>query len=644
VCGNDTVELGEQCDDGDIQALDGCSDTCRLECFGFELDGGLGYFEIADDPALRPGSFTEFTVEALVRLDALPGISGGRLWEKRSVTGDYGQLSVTSDGKVATSWPVGAAQYETPSGAVGAGTWHHVALVRTSDGVALFIDGQQLVQEPPTDTDVDNTAPHRFGADAFSPLQNSDQALDGRIAFAAVHNSAKYFDDFVPTMRGMRECPDQCAFVDFTGSGGVLPTTTDGTLALGVTYETASPLVDAGLHCRTCGNGIIDAFESCDDGNSVGADGCDATCQIEGYCGDDTIGIFEVCDDGSNEDFDGCSADCSVEVTPIFTPALASPASANLLSDISLGPGGNVFINGLGSNNVFRVTPGGVITVVLDATGDGVNAVGGPFESRVDPLGNLYTAMGIGGSDNVFKTTPLGVVTQIVAPSGDGIENFEGSSGGLALDSLGNVYVASSTNAVVFQVTPLGSITPVLDSSGDGVNAMSNPNCVETDGSDNLYVSTAGGDVFKRTPLGVVTRIMDTSGDGFTTASGCEDIDIDGSGNVYVVCKSTDNVFKITPEGAVTLILDAFGDGDYTLSEAEDVVVDAAGNAYVAAGNIGNVFHVAPDGTKRVVLTSAGDGTVAMNGAFALDLSPDGRTLYAVGILSKTAFRIRVAK
>ncbi len=44
-----------------------------------------------------------------------------------------------------------------------------------------------------------------------------------------------------------------------------------------------SPVVTA------CGNGLVEAGEQCDDGNLVPADGCDATCQVEGgyHCYDD---------------------------------------------------------------------------------------------------------------------------------------------------------------------------------------------------------------------------------------------------------------------------------------------------------------------------------------------------------------------
>ena len=114
--------------------------------------------------------------------------------------------------------------------------------------------------------------------------------------------------------------------------------------------------------CTSCGNGILDAGEMCDDGNWVDGDGCSKGCILEigyecltpntactckyGYktienstptdcqlscpatyvvklvttcskCGNsivDGAGPFlETCDDGNNIAGDGCSADCKVE-------------------------------------------------------------------------------------------------------------------------------------------------------------------------------------------------------------------------------------------------------------------------------------------------------------------------------------------
>lgn len=61
---------------------------------------------------------------------------------------------------------------------------------------------------------------------------------------------------------------------------------------------------------ESCGNGVVDPSETCDDGNNTGADGCAANCALE-YCGNNVTDPGEACDDGNNNDDDGCSANCA---------------------------------------------------------------------------------------------------------------------------------------------------------------------------------------------------------------------------------------------------------------------------------------------------------------------------------------------
>lgn len=61
----------------------------------------------------------------------------------------------------------------------------------------------------------------------------------------------------------------------------------------------------------TCGNGIIDPWETCDDGNVRDGDGCSRTCKLDPRrCGNGVLDPGEVCDDGNDRFGDGCSADC----------------------------------------------------------------------------------------------------------------------------------------------------------------------------------------------------------------------------------------------------------------------------------------------------------------------------------------------
>ncbi|MEM1333922.1 MAG: DUF4215 domain-containing protein, partial [Actinomycetota bacterium] len=86
--------------------------------------------------------------------------------------------------------------------------------------------------------------------------------------------------------------------------------------------------VDIAVTCEVpvCGDGIVGAFEACDDGGTADLDGCSATCTIEAgfdctgapsvcapLCSNGMLDPGEACDDGNAMDMDGCSAACVIE-------------------------------------------------------------------------------------------------------------------------------------------------------------------------------------------------------------------------------------------------------------------------------------------------------------------------------------------
>lgn len=79
--------------------------------------------------------------------------------------------------------------------------------------------------------------------------------------------------------------------------------------------------------CRPtgCGDGTLTGGEACDDGNATSGDGCDANCQPSG-CGNGAWSAFEQCDDGNLVSGDGCSASCTIECGVGEVPAVASVA------------------------------------------------------------------------------------------------------------------------------------------------------------------------------------------------------------------------------------------------------------------------------------------------------------------------------
>jgi hypothetical protein len=255
--------------------------------------------------------------------------------------------------------------------------------------------------------------------------------------------------------------------------------------------------------------------------------------------------------------------------------------------------------------------PSGAITLteIIDPTGDGAgNALTWPDGIAVDSQRNVYVAGQL--SDNVFKITPAGVITEFMDPTGDGAGNELDLASGVVVDSLDNVYIASQKTARVFKVEPGGAVSTIIDPNGDGAgNELQIARFLTIDDADNILV-TGRSEVFEVTPGGTVTEIIDGTGDGLGNPCSSTTMARRGPfGNIFVACQGTaQNVFKITPGGGISLILDDSGDGVHAFGTANDLAIDAAGNVYVPGAAADNVFKITPNGSITQIMDSTGDG------------------------------------
>lgn len=287
---------------------------------------------------------------------------------------------------------------------------------------------------------------------------------------------------------------------------------------------------------------------------------------------------------------------------------------------------GNLYIGDLNNLRVRKANPAGVITTIAGNGIAGYSGDGGPATSAeisgqtglaVDASGNLYIADYF--NMRVRKVTPSGTITTV---AGNGNKGFSGDGGpatsaslyapsAVAIDGLGNLFIADSDNYRVRKVTPAGIITTVAGngvqgSSGDGgpaTNAALWPAAVTMDASNNLYILDEGGSgagaLRKVTPAGIITTLFRWSvPSGLLVGGGPTSIAVDPSGDVYAAVSFENLVQKVTPSGAITTVA---GNGTQGFSGDGGPATSASlySPAGVAVSATGNVFF-SDDGNQRV--------------------------------------------
>lgn len=302
---------------------------------------------------------------------------------------------------------------------------------------------------------------------------------------------------------------------------------------------------------------------------------------------------------------------------------------------------GNVYVADR-NDKVFKITPGGDISVIIDADGDGNgNTLNGPEHVAVGSNGNVYVT----GywSDNAFEIAG-GIITEIIDATGDGEGNTLNGAAGIAVKGT-IVYITGTSSKNAFSIDG-ETITEIIDATGDGNgNTLSSPEGIAVDGSGNVYVAGIGSNnAFKITPSSTITEIIDATGDGNgNTLSQPRGLAADASGNVYVPGGSSQNAFKITPGGNITEIIDSDGDGNgNTLNTPRRIAVDASQTVYLTSGSYNRTFEITSGGDISVIIDSDGDGngnTLGLAFGVAVD---NADNVYVTGQNSDNAFKIEL--
>ena len=212
----------------------------------------------------------------------------------------------------------------------------------------------------------------------------------------------------------------------------------------------------------------------------------------------------------------------------------ATDAELDCPCGLAVDTSGNLYIAD-SDNSVIReinLSAGMINTVAGDGGqgywGDGEPATGAELDDpqglAVDAFGNLFIADT--GNDVIREVAPDGTISTVAGTGGDA--GFSGDGGqatsaelnaptGVAVDALGDLFVADSGNQVIRQVAPNGMIYTVAGTpgnvgySGDGGPAtgaaLSAPQGVAVDPSGNLFIADTGNHVIREVANNTVMKV-----------------------------------------------------------------------------------------------------------------------------------------
>jgi len=293
---------------------------------------------------------------------------------------------------------------------------------------------------------------------------------------------------------------------------------------------------------------------------------------------------------------------------------------------------GNVFVTSTNEHTIRKITAAGVVTTFAGsqagsgygyADGTGTDATFfNPSGLAIDASGNIYVADE--GNSRIRKITAAGVVTTL---AGSGAQRYADGIGtaasfnsptGVAVDVLGNVYVADAGNNRIRKITPAGVVTTVAGSGtrdfadGTGTTAsFNNPSGVAIDASGNIFVSDSYNTrIRKITAAGVVTTIAGSATYGYADGIGANamlggfsSITLGTSGNLYVAEYGSQRIRKLTPSCTIPATPTITASGATTFNTGSSVTL-------MSSATSGNLWSTGAT-TQSITVSASGDYSVS---------------------------------
>lgn len=325
-----------------------------------------------------------------------------------------------------------------------------------------------------------------------------------------------------------------------------------------------------------------------------------------------------------------------------FADGTGGMAQFSFPAGVAIDGSGNVYVADLFNDRIRRITPTAVVSTLAGSNHIGYSDGSGaesqffnPSGVAVDADGNVYVADG--SNNRIRKINTMSIVSTYAGKGNPGYADGVVSTAsfnypsGISLDMMGNIFVTDGNR--IRKINSNGVVSTFAGSGDfgyfDGTGAMAqfkSPKGVAVDAIGNVYVADKNNNRIRRiNSSGTVSTLAgswsrnNSVGGGYSDGTGTEaqfyypeGVAVDGAGNVYVADASNNRIRKITPSGVVTTLAgnndkgSADGAGSAALfNYPSGVTVDGAGNVYVADAGNNCIRRITLSG---VVSTIAGNG------------------------------------
>jgi len=249
----------------------------------------------------------------------------------------------------------------------------------------------------------------------------------------------------------------------------------------------------------------------------------------------------------------------------------ATQANFNAPRGVAVDSSGNVYVADTGNRLIRKINAAGTVTTLAgnsqagEQNGTGTAAsFSNPSGLTVDASGNVYVADT--GNNAIRKITSTGVVSTFASNISVGNVNGTGvdaSIYSIAVDTSGNLYVPDTNNNLIRKITATGVISILAGSSAAGsangagtVATFFKPAGVAVDVLGNVYVADTYNNMIRKiSPTGVVITLAGNVTHGSTNANGAAasfympgGLAINAAGTVYVADTDNNLIRKITQD------------------------------------------------------------------------------------------------